>query len=764
MTGSREAAGAVRGRLVAALTALLRELQVVQAEEALDQAGAGAGVAMRALDTYLAARPGAFTIAVTDCPAAYLRLVQVLRAAGHDVTVPACADCGKQDTGLRSKDGIRYCHRCYARRGTVLCARCGASGRVAARRPDGVICYACYARDPLVTEPCAACGKVRVPAIRQPDGQPLCEACYQRPQQVCSKCGALARVKARADDGPLCQQCYTRHRRPRRVCGRCRRTRLITQRATADTPDLCDSCYQGITGTCTVCGRIRPCTGVRSGKLVCQSCQPRPRRPCCRCGRTRPVNAEWPIGPVCTTCYEHIRNHPATCAGCGQMQPLIGAGPDGQGICGPCAGAATGYSCRRCGYPGQIYAAGTCARCVLTERVDNLLQPDNAPAVAAQLKPLRDVLIAVEHPVTMLRWLGQAPSARLLAQLAAQDSPLTHRMLDELPPGASLNHLRQTLVHTGILDERTEPLERLGPWLDQALADTPPHHASVIRPFAQWQVIRRARRRVTRRPFTAAGAGAGARATITTAITFLAWLDQRGQTLRALRQPDVDEWLAGGPQHHEIRPFLRWASDRGLTAGIEVPVLPARTQTSPVMTDAELCGQLRRCLTDTALPTDVRAAGALVTLYAVPLSRLAHMPAERLTRTGDNAYLTIDRSAVILPPALADLLEENAGSRTRSALGRAAPGRQWLFPGASPGRPASADTIGKHLRDHGIRTSATHNAALAALAADMPASVVASLLGMDITTALRWARLAQRDWTAYVEARTGSDSALGDTR
>ena len=760
MTGPREPAGAVRARLVAALTGRLPELRPAAAGEVLERAGAGAGTAMRTVDAYLTATPDTFTVAVTECPAAYLRLVQALLTAGHDVTVPACADCGKQATGLRSKDRVRYCHRCYARRGTVLCARCGVSGRVAARRPEGVICYACYSRDPLVTEPCAACGKVRVPAARQPDGHPLCEACYQRPEQACSKCGTLARVKARTDDGPLCRQCYTRYQRPRRVCGRCGRTRLIAQRATADTPDVCVSCCQGVTGTCTVCGRVRPCSGTRSGKLVCQSCRPRQKRPCCRCGRTRPVNAEWPIGPVCTACYEHIRNHPATCTQCGRLHPLIGADPGGQGICGSCAGTDTDYNCRRCGYPGKIYAARTCARCVLTDRVVDLLRPAGAPSVVAQLKPLRDALIAVEHPVTMLRWLGQAPSARLLAQLAVQNNPLTHRMLDELPPGASLNHLRQTLVHTGVLDERAEPIERFGPWLDQALGDVPPHHASVIRPFAQWQVLRRARRRVDRRPFTAAGAGASARATITTVMTFLTWLDQRGQTLGTLRQREVDDWLTDGPQRHEIRPFLRWTSERGLTAVIEVPARPAHAQTSPVMTDAELCEQLRRCRTDTALPIDVRAAGALVTLYAIPLTRLVYMTTEHLTRTGSDTYLTINRTAVILPPAVAGLLEESAGVRSRSALGRTAPGRQWLFPGASPGRPTSAGTIGKHLRDHGIHASATHNAALAALAADMPASVVASLLGVDITTALRWARLARRDWTAYIEARTKSDSVL----
>ena len=141
MTGSREPAGAVRARLGAALAGRLPGLQVTWAQEVLDRAGAGAGVAMRTLDAYLAARPDAFTAAVTSCPVVYLRLVQALLAAGHDVTVPACADCGRQDTRLRSKNGIRYCHRCYARRSTTLCARCGASGRVAARRPEGVICY-----------------------------------------------------------------------------------------------------------------------------------------------------------------------------------------------------------------------------------------------------------------------------------------------------------------------------------------------------------------------------------------------------------------------------------------------------------------------------------------------------------------------------------------------------------------------------------------------------------------------------------------------
>jgi hypothetical protein len=49
------------------------------------------------------------------------------------------------------------------------------------------------------------------------------------------------------------------------------------------------------------------------------------------------------------------------------------------------------------------------------------------------------------------------------------------------------------LVHTGVLPERTEYLERIGPWLECLLAEEEPEDSSVIRAHAQWDVLRRAR-------------------------------------------------------------------------------------------------------------------------------------------------------------------------------------------------------------------------------------------------------------------------------
>jgi hypothetical protein len=105
---------------------------------------------------------------------------------------------------------------------------------------------------------------------------------------------------------------------------------------------------------------ILPC-----GRSKHRQCRTRPPRPCFQCGRDRLVQAEWPAGHVCVGCYEHIRRHPAPCARCQAVRPLIGE-YNGTQVCGPCAGApALDYSCRECGRSGEIHSDRRCFRCVL---------------------------------------------------------------------------------------------------------------------------------------------------------------------------------------------------------------------------------------------------------------------------------------------------------------------------------------------------------------------------------------------------------------
>ena len=70
-----------------------------------------------------------------------------------------------------------------------------------------------------------------------------------------------------------------------------------------------------------------------------------------------------------------------------------------------------------------------------------------------------------------------------------------------------------------------------------------------------------------------------------------------------------------------------------------------------------------------------------------------------------------------------------------------------------PGQPIANHALTTRLSRYDINVRIARNGALAALAADLPAAVLADLLGMHINTAIRWVRYAGRDWPDYLAAR-----------
>ena len=73
----------------------------------------------------------------------------------------------------------------------------------------------------------------------------------------------------------------------------------------------------------------------------------------------------------------------------------------------------------------------------------------------------------------------------------------------------------------------------------------------------------------------------------------------------------------------------------------------------------------------------------------------------------------------------------------------------WLFPGGQPGQPISAYQLAERLRQLGIRSGQSRSAALFQLATDLPAAVLARLLGIHISVAVAWQRASAGDWAAY---------------
>lgn len=170
-----------------------------------------------------------------------------------------------------------------------------------------------------------------------------------------------------------------------------------------------------------------------------------------------------------------------------------------------------------------------------------------------------------------------------------------------------------------------------------------------------------------------------------------------------------------------------------------------------ILADDERWTHLRRCLTDTTLPGDVRCAGALNLLYGIPLSRTAQLGTSDLIIDGDLTYLLLSAHRLRVAPPVALLL------RSRLELAQARETR-WLFPGAQPGRHVST-ALGHKLRRHGLPPADSARAsALISLAAELPAAVLADLLGISIHTAERWAEHARYDWSQYLAARAaGTD-------
>ncbi|MGH3608372.1 MAG: hypothetical protein ACRDRD_09850 [Pseudonocardiaceae bacterium] len=118
---------------------------------------------------------------------------------------------------------------------------------------------------------------------------------------------------------------------------------------------------------------------------------------------------------------------------------------------------------------------------------------------------------------------------------------------------------------------------------------------------------------------------------------------------------------------------------------------------------------------------------------------------------------------LLLPAAVATLLHHQREHGTGTAvLTRATTvEHRWLFPGGLPGRPAR-DGLYRALHAHlPVHLRRARSAALAALAADIPAAVLAQLLDLNINTAINWANYAQHDWSTYLATRTNSRNTTG---
>jgi hypothetical protein len=122
---------------------------------------------------------------------------------------------------------------------------------------------------------------------------------------------------------------------------------------------------------------------------------------------------------------------------------------------------------------------------------------------------------------------------------------------------------------------------------------------------------------------------------------------------------------------------------------------------------------------------------------------------DQVKTVGPHVFLHLGRDDLHIPEPLAGLLQTLIrDGRPNVGVGSPATTR-WLFPGMQPGRPLTAGRLGDRLRKLGIRAQSGRRAALTHLAAQLPAAVLADLLGIAPRTAVNWVHDAGGDWNRY---------------
>jgi hypothetical protein len=786
-------AGAVTdpvGTVVALVTAADPALDSDLARRVAEQV-CGGRAKRRRLAAELEGNPSLLVTGKSPASKAAGDLMIALRAAGAaGISPPWCADCGKQVTTVQRRGEHWYCPSCYAR--PEDCAGCGNTRPVAFRDRQGrPRCSSCPDRDSA--DPLAALVEVIVAA----DPGLTAEAAAAAVEATVTKRAHLQKLAWLLRDEPglltgdgarapfpvvlrlidaLCEAGAVRIRRP--ACPRCQR--VVTLSKILDGLRVCRGCCARARAVpCAACGTVRePAARDAQGRPLCPYClvsDPVNLEECVRCHRRRQVSTRTPDGPVCATCnprdvmtcsscgrtvrcaVSKITGQPrcaacsrslARCSRCGTLGP-VRAGTRDAPLCGDCAAPGPGLlkSCAGCGSTGRLIA-GACRRCHLRQRLDDLLAGDDGKILPG-LQALHRALASADRPGAVLAWLSGRSAEALLAELAAGRRPLSHAALDELSASKPLDHLRSVLVATGTLPARDEHLAQLEHWITQAVAGRASRQEKeILHRYAVWHVLRRLRQRnggdcVTR------GQADTARRNITAAAAFLDWTAARGHTLGTCPQGDLDEWraAANAGQRGPAGNFVRWARRQKLTS-LDFPATrwagPAR-----VIDAEERWAQARRLLHDDTLKPEDRVAGLLVLLYAQQTAAISQLTLGHVQDGDGEVRLRLGPEPVVLPEPLAGLVLQLVTDRQGHAVTGNPGTSPWLLPGGRPGQPISAYRLRERLLQIGIQPGQARSTALFQLASELPAALMARMLGIHIDVAVAWQQLSAGDWMAY---------------
>lgn len=725
---------------------------------------AGGRPKARRLARALSQRPELLTDGRSPAPRAVGDLlISMLKVGAVKISAPVCTDCRTPLKALQRKGENWYCGVCGPT--PELCAGCGNLRTVTSRtRQGGPLCKRCPVGDgtaPIgiilqivaAIDPSVGAEAVRT-AILAAAPQPvqrlrLARALQAQPGLLTGD-GAQAPVPAVLRLIELLCQAGAEHilRPPCPRCGRIiplvkdgNRLRLCARCASSN-PAHYENCHR--------CGRLRRVRMRTADGPICPSCNPSKILTCSICASTGPGRISKTTGkPWCLACAKATDK----CTICGQIKRIYG-GTRSAPLCGACTRPDPAFwrECPGCGEPSCV-TVGRCGRCTMQRRLQELLG-DGHGNIRSGLHNLYQELANAERVPTVVSWLNKSGAPTILGTLDSR-TPLTHQVLDDLAGETALagdqitEHLRALLVATKTLPVRDEQIARLERWITSRLAEqSDPAQRQLIHRYAIWHQLRRLRGRLR-----------GADATysqicvikqnMTGATRFLDWLIGCGLTLESAGQSDLEAWYTSKDTRWRVATgnFIRWANANKLTT-LHLHAEKWGGPSTAIDTEKRW-EDARRLLHDTTLKPEDRVAGLLVILYAQRLSSIARLRLDDVHVEAEQVLLRLGHEPIVLPEPLgalilqimADLQDHNArGARESSP---------WLFAGGRPGQAITPAHLGVRIRKLGIQAGQARSTALFQLAADLPAALMARMLGIHTDVAVKWQRASSGDWANY---------------
>jgi hypothetical protein len=390
-----------------------------------------------------------------------------------------------------------------------------------------------------------------------------------------------------------------------------------------------------------------------------------------------------------------------------------------------------------------------CQRCILDQRIRDLLG-NQVGVVRPDLAPLHQVLSGIERPDTALVWMARPKVRQLLTELGGDSRRLTHEILDELPADKTIAHMRSVLVAIGTLTSRDERLVKLERWITAAL-DTrkDPDERRILHGYAIWHHLRRLRQRLGTAHATHLQV-LNVRCHVTAATGFLDWLTAQDLTLSSCAQPDLDRWASGDDLTYrdETAHFVRWSVTHRHASHLTFGAVRWEGPRGPHDSEKRW-DDARRLLHDDKLTVSDRVAGLLLLLYAQRIANIVKLTTDHVHDDGDRVKVVLGTSPVVLPEPVAGLVRDLVATRQGHATIGRPDTTPWLFPGGRPGQPIGDDRLGMRLQNIGLHPRQARSTALFILATELPAAILARMLGIHIQVAVQWQKAAAGDWMTY---------------